>query len=69
MSRFLTLIAFALVMTGALHRGEMDMAIAAALCLGMNLGSLFTFAYRRGTILRLERELAGYREFDEEDEE
>ncbi|HSC20790.1 MAG TPA: hypothetical protein VLC07_03590 [Solirubrobacterales bacterium] len=52
----------------AISEGEAFWAWGWGALLGLYIGRLLTMAYRRGTILRLERELAGYREFDEEDE-
>ncbi len=50
-----------------LQHHEVGWAVGTAIFLGLILGRLLTFAYRRGTIVRLERELDGYRVQDEDD--
>jgi len=68
MSSLIIALALLLQLVRCVENGEAGWAAGTGLLLGLIIGRLLTFAYRRGTILRLERELDGYRVQDEDDD-
>jgi hypothetical protein len=67
MSLLIALILDIYFLVQSIGHNDPGWAAAFAFAPGIAIGKVMTVAYRRGTILRLERELAAQREWDEED--